>query len=200
MKNIGLMSVIASLGVITLLIVMTVNGRMNRSTEINSNLSSIVEETVENMAVEKKYTISNYNEYIADLVENLSYVLDTKSDITVKVINADKERGLLSIRITEEFNHPNGNRGTVECERTVVLDKQEEDEPETYTVKFYVVDQNGQQKCYKTYTIAEGDMVSAPVAPTNAYAAFGGWTDSSGYLADFTQPVTQDLEYHAVWN
>lgn len=200
MKNMVTMIVSIMLGALMMMIVMTLQGRTNRSMEIESSLSSIVEETVENMTIDKKYTISNYDEFVADLTSELSKKLDTDSSIIIRVLNADMEKGILSVRIEEEYSHPNGNKGTVECERTVILDKQEEDEPETYTVKFYVVNQNGQQKCYKTYNIAEGDMVSAPADPTNAYATFSGWIDSSGYLADFTQPVTQDLEYHAVWN
>lgn len=199
MKNIGLMISITLLSVISLLIVMTVDGRMNRSMEINSNLPSLVEETVANMSVDQKYTINNYNEYIADFISNLSYVLDADSDITVEVLNADKEKGLLSIRVTEEFDHPNGRRGTVDCERTVILNKLEEEEAETYTVKFYVVDLTGEQKCYKAYNVLEGDTISAPANPTNAYAIFGGWVDTNGYLADFSQPVTQDMEFHAMW-
>lgn len=200
MKNIAMAIIITIAGGITLLIVMSMYGRSNRSMEIESNLPSLVEETVENMSVNQKYTINNYNEYIADFVNNMSYVLDSNSDITVEVLNADKEKGLLSIRVTEEFNHPNGRRGKVDCERTVILNKTEDIEANTYTVKFYVVDEAGEEKCYKAYSVLEGDVISAPTNPTNIYATFAGWTDSNGYLADFSQPVMQDLEYHAMWN
>lgn len=168
--------------------------------ELKSNLPSAVEETVEIMAIDKKYSIGNYNEYIADFISNMSDVLDSDSAIMVEVINADKERGLLSIRVTEEYKHPNGKIGKVDCERTVILNKVDVDVPETFTVKFWVTNAAGEQKCYKSYKILEGDSPVTPVNPTNAYASFNGWVDSNGYLADFSQPVTQDLEYYAVWN
>ena len=70
MKNIATMISSIILGAITLLIVMTVQGRMNRSTELESNLSSIIEETVEIMTVDKKYDIEHAEEFLADFQEN----------------------------------------------------------------------------------------------------------------------------------
>lgn len=186
-------------GVLTLMIAMTMYGRMNRSMEIKSNLSSVVEETVELMANEK-YTISNYNEFLADFISNLSKVLDSDSDIIVEVLNADKEKGLLSIRVKEEFKHPNGKKGMVKCDRTVILNKLDEKEVETYLVTFYITDAAGNEQLYKKYQILEGDSILIPTNPSNAHAAFSGWVDGNGYLADFSQPVSQNLKYYAVWN
>lgn len=196
MKNIVMILVSAVLGVLTLMIVMTVDGRSNRSMELESSLSSVVEETVEIMTVDQKYNISDTNTFLADFVENLSGILDSDSGITVKILSADKEKGLLAIRVTEEFTHPNGRRGTVECERKVILNKPEETDPEMYTVRFYAT----AEAIYKSCSVYEGDTIMAPANPVSESGTFAGWTDANGYLADFTQPVTQDMAYYAMWN
>ncbi|MBP3488799.1 MAG: hypothetical protein J6K53_10435 [Roseburia sp.] len=190
MKNVVMVIVSALIGVLTLAIVMTVGGRTNRSMEIKSNLPSAVEETVENLA-EKNYTINDRNAYIAYMAEGLMKTLDTDSDIRIEVLAADKEKAIMSIRVTEEFKHPNGREGTTECERTVILNKVDQPEPESYKVRFYVGN-----VLYKSCVVLEGDLISAPVTPQGV----AGWTDANGYLADFSQPVTQELTYYAEMN
>lgn len=187
---------------VVLLILMAVMGRMNRSTEINSNLSSVMEETLQNMVVDPKYTISNRDEYIADFTEQISALMDTDSDIRVEIEKADKERGMLAVKVTEEFEHPNGNQGTTANDRTVILNKLEEDEPGEFTVKFYLSkeDMNADISCYKTYHLNEGDTVPVPSSPQKEGAVFSLWKDNSDYIADFTVPVEQDMVYYAAWN
>lgn len=107
MKNIVLVITSAIIGVLTLAIVMTVGGRENRSMEINSNLPAAVEQTVANL-VERKYTIDDRNEYLADFMEDLSAGLDTESDIKVEITNVDLEKRMMGIKVTETFYHPNG--------------------------------------------------------------------------------------------
>lgn len=187
---------------VVLLILMAVMGRMNRSTEINSNLSSVMEETLQNMVVDPKYTISNRDEYIADFTEQISALMDTDSDIRVEIEKADKERGMLAVKVTEEFEHPNGNQGTTANDRTVILNKLEEDEPGEFTVKFYLSkeDMNADISCYKTYHLNEGDTVPVPASPQKEGAVFSLWKDNSDYIADFTVPIEQDMVYYAAWN
>ena len=193
MKNIILMISGTIIGVLTLMIVMSVEGRMNRSMELQSSLSSAVEETVENALLKKKYSINNTNEFLADLVSELSVLLDTKSDITVDVLQCDKEKGILAVKVTASFLHPNGKPGTVTCERNVILNKlQESEELEYYKIQFFVGD-----VVYKAYDVLENDLIAEPVAPSSADSTFYGWVDKNGYLADFSQPVTQNLSYYA---
>ena len=188
MKNLVLGIVSAVAGMLLLAILMTNGGRVNRSMEVKSNLPSAVEETVENLA-EKKYTINDRNAYIADFVENLTETLDTDSEISVEVLAVDQVKSVMSIRVTEKYKHPNGKEGTTDCERTVILDKVDEPEPESFKVRFYIGN-----VLYKAYTVYEGDLISAPAAPQEGV---NGWKDMNGYLADFSQPVMQDLTYYA---
>jgi len=123
MKNIILMISGTIIGVLTLIIVMSIDGRMNRSMELESSLSSVLEETVENVFLKKKYEINDSNEFLADLVSELSVLLDANSDITVSVLQCDKEKGILVVKVTATFMHPNGEKGAVSCERSVIFNK-----------------------------------------------------------------------------
>lgn len=202
MKNMIMIIVSAILGVLALMIVMTINGRMNRSMELKSSLSSAVEETVENMARWGNYKISNVNEYIADFTASLSDSLDADSGIAVEVEQADMEKGLLSLHVTGTFLHPNGKTGTVECDRTVIFNTTGETEGAVYTVRFYLTktEMDAGETCYKECQVREGDVLTAPANPQKTGERFAGWRDVNGYLADFSLPVTQDLVYYGHWN
>ena len=84
MKNIVTIISCTLIGAITLAIVMSVSGRMNRRMEVKSNLPSAVEETVENLSL-KKYSIADIEEYLADFTATLSDFIDTDSELTVSV-------------------------------------------------------------------------------------------------------------------
>ena len=173
MKNIVLVITSAIIGVLTLAIVMTVGGRENRSMEINSNLPAAVEQTVANL-VERKYTIDDRNEYLADFMEDLSAGLDTESDIKVEITNVDLEKRMMGIKVTETFYHPNGRQGSVTCERTVILDPNEHVTDPEYKVRFYV-----HGHLYKACMVLAGETVDEPVKPDG----ISGWQDADGYLA-----------------
>lgn len=192
MKSIILTIVSVILGVLTLMIVMTISGRENRSAEIKSSLSSIVEETVSNMEVSQKYSINNTNEFLADLVSSLSASLDSDSGISVNILKADQEKGILSVRVTESFTHSNGKPGTVTCDRNVVFCKMSGDFSEQHNVIFFIGSDD-----YKSYYINDGECMEAPEEPVLEGKAFYGWKDVGGYLADFSQPVTEDMSYYA---
>ena len=90
MRNTVLVITTTILGVIALMIVMTINGRMNRSMELKSNLSSVVEETIENLILNRQYSIHNTNEFLADLTENLVLTVDAVSDVRIDILECDK--------------------------------------------------------------------------------------------------------------
>mgnify|MGYP002674779220 CR=1 FL=1 len=203
MRNVVMMAVSAILGVLSLIIVMSISGRSVRNMELKSNLSSLVEETVEEMIHSDKYGMDNVNLFIGDFIENLALVIDSDSELEVSVLQADKEKGILTVSVTEKFKYPNGKEGSVQTDKTVILDGAEQ-EPETpqYTVSFYLSkeDMNDGTGCYKKYLVYSGKNVTAPKNPSEEDKAFVGWKDGNDYLADFSVPVEQDVTYYAVWN
>ena len=71
MKNVMLIWVSAMLGILSILLVMIVYGRSSRSMELKSNLPTVVEATVDEVMLDRKYSINNSQEFVADFVENL---------------------------------------------------------------------------------------------------------------------------------
>ena len=192
MRNAVVMMTSISLGLVVMMIVMTINGRINRTMEITSNLSSAAEEVLENMMLDSKYTIQNTNAFIADFVETLSMTIDADSDISVDILQCDKERGILSVRVTLFYDHPNGNQGTTSCEKHVILNKIPQVELKSCRVLFYV-----EEELYKEYVLTEGSVLQVPVVPSVSSGTFYGWIDGTGASIDFSQPVLQDMVCYA---
>lgn len=192
MKNTVLIISSTILGVLVLMIVMTINGRMNRSMEVKSNLPSVVEAAVENLTSDPKYTIENTSTFVADLTEYLSVTVDAVSDVKVEVLKTDKERGILSIRATLVFKHPNGNTGTTSHETLAFFNKIVQDEKETCRATFYIG-----SEVYKEYVLEKGATLPVPTPPALATGTFLGWVDAGGAVVDFTQPMTEDVIFYA---
>lgn len=113
---------VAVIAFLTIGIVMTVNGKTTRQSEIDNSLSISVQNAVETTMNEKSYSIENNEEFLADFSQNLLMQISSDSDIEVKVAGVDYEKGLLSLKVTEIFTHPNGNEGKCECETTVIFE------------------------------------------------------------------------------
>lgn len=201
MKNLALGFVYTVLGILTITIVMSIYARENRTSELQV-LSSAVEETVENIMLHTDYEIADKDEFVADVVQNLSMTMDTDSKLTVDVIGQDTDKGILSIRVTEEFKHPNGNDGSVSCDRTVVFDIPKEEEKTPYNIAFYLSkeDMQNEQNCYKNYEVLPGDTITMPKNPQKNGKTFNGWKRSDGTDADFSTPLVENEKYYAVWN
>lgn len=192
MKNIAAMFGVFFLGILVVACVMTSAGRSNREMELDDNLPSVVEETLAEVMEGKSYDITSENEMIADLVEDLSGKLDSDCDITVNVGNIDKEKGLMSVNVVAEYQHPDGKEGRITCERTVVFNKVQDVLPKLCRVTFLV-----DGRTYKSCRILQGDLVSVPMEPVADGKAFVEWTDENGNSVNFTDPVEQDQSYYA---
>lgn len=192
MKIVGINIINMLLGSVTLLIVMSVYGRMNYSMELKSNLSSVIEETVENIMLNSKYNIENTNEFLADFVEMLSMRIDTESDITVEIFQCDKEKGILSLNVIASYQYPNGKMGNVMCERTVILNKLKKDTVRICKVEFWV-----KEELYKEYLVQEKSIIINPQNLPGIEGVFYGWVDENGNHIDFTQPIIEDVVCYA---
>lgn len=122
MKNVVLILNGMVLLLLSLIMIMAIYGRMNHSMELQSNLSSVMEAQINEMMLNKEYSITNTQEFLTDFVGNLVVALDGKYDLTVDVLQVDIEKGILSVKVTADFSYLNGKRGTTVCERTVIFE------------------------------------------------------------------------------
>lgn len=200
MKNVVMLIASGMMGVLILAIVMTIGGAMNRREEVESNLSAAMEKTIER-AVESTAENYDWKAVAAEYTQCMAYSIDTDSKVYMNVYQIDAQKGVLAMRITELFQHPNGKEGKAKEQRTVIYNQVKEEEEQYYKVQFYnsKEDMLAGKACYKSYTLLEGERVGTPVQPQNAGALFLGWKDKNDYFADFSVPIEQDLIYYASW-
>lgn len=193
MKNAILIVICAFPGVITLIIIMALYGRVNRSMELKSNFSSAMEKTVENAMSGQDYKIRNEEEFVAEFMETLVYTIDAKSEMQVDIFQCDKEKGILSSAGTIFYEHPNGEAGSIESQRTVIYNRTKEEIPvETYTVEFYI-----DGECYKTFDVCKNSVIIPPKQPEMEGRNFKGWINVDGTEIDFNRPITENIRCYA---
>lgn len=200
MKNGILILLCSSLGVVLMAIVLTIGNHMNRSVEFQENMSGAVERTMEEM-VNREQSV-RADEMVEECIQQMAISMDSDTDIEFRVYQADAEKGILSVRAVGNYQHLNESQGDVVWERTVIYDQNIKDETETmYRVQFYDTKEEllKDGRCYKTLVVLNGTSISEPYAPTKEGRIFAGWRDINDYVADFSQPVTQDISYYAAW-
>ena len=119
MKNMITMMIGIVIGAITILIILTVTGRMNYATELESQLPAVVENILYNVKIKQLYNVADNQEFTADVTEQIAKELDAQTGIVMRIMGADKEKGLFSVGVDRTFVHPNG--------KMCIRDRQERD-------------------------------------------------------------------------
>lgn len=200
MENAAMIIVSAIMGFLILGIVLTIGGSMNRRCEVETILPSTMEKTVEGMPFAEA-GCSSGELVIAECVELLAAEIDTDSDVVLKVYQNDVQKGVLSMKLQEKFQHPNGMEGTAEAVRTIIREERENVSKEQYRVRFYQNREGmlGEGSCYKVYTVEEGQCLQPPAEPGGNGVVFAGWHDWNDYAADFSLPIEENRDYYAAW-
>lgn len=129
MKNMLMAFYAAIIGLLIILIGFTIHGRSIRQVELDNALKSSMEETMVSLLYEEGGPQSE-EEWKSMFLQSLAVQINSASDLTVTFLEADMEKGLLSVEATLTWNHPIGTRGSVSCVRTVLLEEYEEIESE----------------------------------------------------------------------
>lgn len=188
MKKIISGSIFVFIGVLFLLIILTYVGRSSRKTETDTSLAEAINTSLTSIFANRTYTTkADTDEFIADFLEALLLQVESDSDVKVSILEADPEKGILSVEVTETYRHPNGNTGTVSAVRTVIFDRDEEKKKEYHQVEFYSAD----GELYKSFTLPDAAMCAYPVAPQKEGKHFKCWryvTGGSGVAGSVSVP------------
>lgn len=177
MKKIISGSVFVFIGVLFLMILLTYAGRSSRKTETDTALAEAIDTTLASIFTNRTYTTTaDTDEFIADFLEALLLQVESDSDVKISVLEADPEKGILSVEVTETYRHPNGNTGTVSAVRTVIFDREEEKKTECHQVEFYVAD----GELYKSYTLPDAATCAYPADPQREGKRFKCWRFVTG--------------------
>ena len=123
MKNIIYGVVAILLGMAFTLTVITITGVMNREIEIENALAEAVENSIEACSGRHDYSLDNNEQFVADLMIELSNAIENDSDLKIDVMGVDKDKGYMSIRVTEYYKTVIGATKTAYCETTAFLDR-----------------------------------------------------------------------------
>ena len=118
MKNIMLGSVGCLLVLSTVMACLSIYSSSSRKNEMENCTAQVVEQTL------KCYYQSGKNcqEVSEALRQEFMTRLGSDSKLTVEVRSCDMEQGLLSVRVSEAFTLPGGQKKEVTCEKTMIVE------------------------------------------------------------------------------
>lgn len=176
MKNviIGICSVVL-IGVLVLTIY-TLHGRSIRKQELNRALTWGMENALEKLKEDSAYAPANNEELVALFLQEFLMEIDSKSKVTVNILDVDSKKGLLSAEAILTYSHPIGTTGKVSARETVILEQVNIAEAEEFCSLNYIVE--GAR--YKTYNVKKGSTFMTPGAPSVEGKTFLGWRELQG--------------------
>ena len=161
-----------TLVLIIILVIYTLHGRSVRQKELDNGLSFGMEKAMEMLSADEYAPRSN-EEFIALFLEAFLVNFESNSEVTINILQADYEKGLLSVEGILRYKHPIGTTGTVACVRTIILEEYVEEAKKTnFTIQYMV-----EGIVYKKYVLEEGTSL---MIPANPEGDFLGWRALDG--------------------
>ncbi len=164
----GIMAAIAFMVIVAAMII---SGRSVRKNELENTLEHATKQTVEYL---KKNPQIDRQEFVQYFKNNLEMGIESDSEILVSIIEADTEKGILSVHAEGNFQNCLGKKEKVEADKTVILEKYQLEKKKQYTVVYKIAGE-----IYKVYKLTEGSKMPTPVNPEGN---FEGWIDENGQV------------------
>lgn len=123
MKSVIVSSVCISAILLVLAIHTVINGKAATLQELEDSLAVSVSQTMKEVMEQESYGIQNKNEFIASFLQALVMRTNSDVDMTVNVISADMERGLMDIEVTEKISFLNMEEKEIKVRRTVIFER-----------------------------------------------------------------------------
>ena len=124
MKNILIAFYAALIALVIILIGFTIHGRSVRQVELDNALKFSMENAMGELLYEEGKPQSE-EEWKKDFLHSLAVQINSTSDLKVVFLQADMEKGLLSVEATLTWYHPIGTKGSVSSFMTVILEESE---------------------------------------------------------------------------
>lgn len=122
MKNMLIAFYAAVIGILIILIGFTIHGRNTRQVELDNALKSSLEDAMTVLMYEEGRPKTE-DEWKASFLQSLAVQINSDSELKVIMLEADMEKGLLSVEAVLTWNHPIGTKGSVSSVRTVLLEE-----------------------------------------------------------------------------
>ncbi|MCI8964080.1 MAG: hypothetical protein HFG37_10290 [Eubacterium sp.] len=125
MKSVIVSSVCISAILLVLAIHTVIDGKTAALQELEDSLAVSVSQTMKEVMEQESYGIQDKNEFIAAFLQALVMRTNSDVDMTVNVISADVEQGLMDIEVTEKITFLNMKEKEIKVRRTVIFEKKE---------------------------------------------------------------------------
>lgn len=176
----------------------TLFGRQKRMTELEDGLNLALEQTMGNLENEALEIASN-EDMIALFERLLLTQLVSAKAVEIRILDADCEKGLLSVEVVEHFKHWNGKAGTVTAQSMIIEDMVRQKVSSEKAIVTYWIE----EELYRRYEVAVGESLPVPGNPDICGDSFIGWKQEMGQKAltgDELEKliVQEDMQIYAV--
>lgn len=204
MKQAVLGTVVLSITLIVASILFSLDSRTIRQQEIENALEEALKSCAESIWVNSTYAAQTENEFAADLIQTITTQIESDSAVSIRILDLDNEKGIVSAEAILKYNYPNGKTGTVSTVKTVIMEKNvfnpDADIKQTYTVEFYLPDVP-EDELYKQYKVLENAACIVPENPEIEGKTFVRWQTADGTEVNpSTLQVVSDVSLFAVFN
>lgn len=204
MKQAVLGTVVLSITLIVASILFSLDSRTIRQQEIENALEEALKSCAESIWVNSTYAAQTENEFAADLIQTITTQIESDSAVSIRILDLDNEKGIVSAEAVLKYNYPNGKTGTVSTVKTVIMEKNvfnpDADIKQTYTVEFYLPDVP-EDELYKQYKVLENAACIVPENPEIEGKTFVRWQTADGTeVHPSTLQVVSDVSLFAVFN
>lgn len=204
MKQAVLGTVVLSITLIVASILFSLDSRTIRQQEIENALEEALKSCAESIWVNSTYAAQTENEFAADLIQTITTQIESDSAVSIRILDLDNEKGIVSAEAVLKYKYPNGKTGTVSTVKTVIMEKNvfnpDADIKQTYTVAFYLPDVP-EDELYKQYKVLENAACIVPENPEIEGKTFVRWQTADGTEVNpRTLQVVSDVSLFAVFN
>lgn len=203
MKQAVLGTVVLSITLIVASILFSLDSRSIRQQEIENALEEALKSCADIWA-DSTYTAQTEDEFAADLIQTITTQIESDSAVSIRILDLDNEKGIVSAEAVLKYKYPNGKTGTVSTVKTVIMEKNvfnpDADIKQTYTVEFYLPDVP-EDELYKQYKVLENAACIVPENPEIEGKTFVRWQTADGTEVNpSTLQVVSDVSLFAVFN
>lgn len=125
MKNMLIAFYAAMIAILVILIGFTIHGRSIRQVELDNALKSSMENAMTLLLYEEGKPETE-EKWKAAFLQSLTVQVNSASDLKVDFLEADMEKGILSVEATLTWFHPIGTKGSVSSVMTAIIEEFEE--------------------------------------------------------------------------
>ena len=174
MKNVVMGVMMSIIIALITIIILTTDDRIIRINEDNTALSNALDESI-SVIDTGKYSISDTAQLISDITQGLLMQIESDADITVNVMDADRDKGIVTIEAVEDYKKPSGASGQAAATRTIILEEKVQDDTynednHIYNISFLTADGN----IYMNMGVKKQEQLVIPEPPDGSYWVYNG--------------------------